>query len=520
MTTTVALPRVLSESLGGSKLSRAMQVGDVPGLSRPRPLTAAEWRTAANEVRRRFNGDAWLKALAPAFGDSATLPGLIRAANDGILVTTGQQAGLFGGHMLTLVKALSARALADSMERAVGMPCATVFWAATDDADFLEAASVKIPGTAEGTTLSLTVAPPPGTPMNRAPLAGIDALLAQMEASCGSAGGEAVAQLRRAYYDGATVGDAYVRYLREILAPLGVAVLDASHVAVLTAARPLLQRALVDSAAVEGRARGWDDTLESAGLKPQVESVPGLSLVFANEDGVKRRIPITEAAATASSKIGLSPTVLLRPIVEATILPTVAYVGGPGEIAYFAQIPPIAAVLGSSSPTVVPRWSTTIVEAGITKILDRHAVMVDDLRDYDGLLSRLVRDRMPSDLSQTVGELRATLGRAIAALLEAGKQNRIDPKIIEGLNSQLAVRLDRGERRIVAAIKRRETELRRDLGTARASLYPDGVRQERLLSFVPFIARYNGPLIALMLAEASRHADTLVGVANQSASAP
>src|SRR5258708_6909152 len=258
MSTAVTLPRILTEPLGGSKLSLAMQRGEIPALGQPWPTSPDEWRNAAKAVRGRFKGDAWWKELAPAFGDTAVLPSLTRAVKDGLVVTTGQQAGLFGGHMLTLVKALSARALAHALQRSTRLPCAAVFWAATDDADFIEAASVMIPGTGETKSLTLTHAPPPGTPMAGAPLLGVDPLLESMAASCGSSGAATMALLRRAYRDGRTVGDAYVDFLRDLLAPLGIAVLDASHPAVRQAGRPLLRQALVEAPLIEERAEAWN----------------------------------------------------------------------------------------------------------------------------------------------------------------------------------------------------------------------------------------------------------------------
>ncbi|MEO5567420.1 MAG: bacillithiol biosynthesis BshC [Gemmatimonadaceae bacterium] len=514
----MTMPRVLTEPLGGSKLSQAMQRGEIAGIGRAWPQDADAWKARALEVRQRFNGADWLETIAPALGDTASLPALTRAATEGIVVTTGQQAGLFGGHMLTLVKALSARALADSIAKATGMPCATIFWAATDDADFVEAASVVIPGTGEPRTLALTAAPEPGTPMSRAPIRNVEPLLEAMASVAGSAGELGIEALRRIYRDGVTIGDAYVALLREVLAPWGIAVLDASHPAVLDAARPITTLALKRSGDVEKHLNAWTGKLATSGLKPQVESVPGLSLVFASENGLKRRVPVAEAEAIAAAKVPLSPNVLLRPVVEAAILPTVAYVAGPGEIAYFAQIPPIADALEVPRPIAVPRWSTTIVERSIDRILERYGVSIDQLRDFDGLLTRLVRSRMPAELEQPLAGLRAEIDRATKSLDAHAATHHIDAKIIEGFRAQLSLRLDRGDRRITAALKRNEVELRRDLGTARASLCPHGIRQERALSFVPFLARYDRPLIEQMLAEATRHADGLVG-ASQTAPA-
>jgi bacillithiol synthase len=511
----MTLPRILTEALGGSPLSIAMQQGKIPGIDQPWPKSANEWRSAAVAVRSRFASDDWLQRLSPAFGRSASIPALARAAKHGVVVTTGQQAGLFGGPMLTLVKALSARALADAVERTTGVPTATVFWAATDDADFVEAASVVIPGTGDAKTLALAQAPPTGTPMARTPLAGVAPLLDAMEGACGSSAATMMARLRAAYRDGTTVGDAYVELLRELLTPWGIAVLDASHTAVRQASRPLLVKALANAPALERLTSEWNEQLRAKGLSPQVELVRGLSLVFAYEDGIKRRIPVAEASRISGGKTELGATVLLRPIVETFILPTVAYAGGPGEVAYFAQIPPLAESLDVARPTIVPRWSTTIVEPGIDRLLARYGVKIEELRELEILLSRLVRQKMPAEIASPLNALRQQIETDVTALGSGAAKHGLDRKIVDGLKAQLALRLDRGERRVVAALKQREAEMRRDLGTARASLYPGGVRQERALSFLPFVARYEDALIERMLVEAARHADHLIGASSE-----
>ncbi len=512
MSTPTTLPTVLTESIGGSPLSLAVQRGDVEGIP-PRPTGAAEWKSAAAAVRQRFAGDDWLERIRPAFGDSASVAALQRAAGRGILVTTGQQSGLFGGPMLTLVKALSARAYAEAIERLTGVPCATVFWAATDDADFVEAASVMIPGTGAPRKLSLDRSPPAGTRMSDARLQDVTELLDEMESCAGSIGSAPMAALRRAYREGATIGGAYIEFLRDVLTPWGIAVLDASHPTVAEASRPTLRDALVRGPAIEEAVGNVTTALRRRGFAPQVELVHGLSLVFGLESGIKRRIPLGEAPAVAASSMPLGPNVLLRPVVEAAILPTVAYAGGPGELAYFAQIPPIASVLGAAQPMALPRWSTTIVEEGIGRLLDRYGVSISDLRDYDVTLGRLIRERMPADLQQALTRLRDDIDGRVSGLAAAAAREGLDTKPLDGLRAQLALRVDRGERRISAALKHRDAELRRDLGTARASLYPDGIRQERALSFVPYLSRHGTALIERMLEEAGRDAVRVVGTA-------
>jgi bacillithiol synthase len=351
--------------------------------------------------------------------------------------------------------------------------------------------------------------------MATAPLAGVAPLLDAMEGACGSSAATMMARLRAAYRDGETIGNAYVDLLRELFTPWGIAVLDASHAAVRQASRPLLAKALANASVLERQSAELNERLRAAGLPPQVESVRGLSLVFAYEDGIKRRVPVAEAPRIAESKAELGATVLLRPIAEAFILPTVAYAGGPGEVAYFAQIPPIAASLDVARPVIVPRWSTTIVEPGIDRLLDRYGVRIEELREFEVLLSRLVRQKMPAEIASPLSALRHRIEKDVTALGDGAAKQGIDQKIVNGLRAQLALRLDRGERRVVAALKHRESEMRRDLGTARASLYPGGVRQERALSFLPFVTRYEDALIEQMLVEAARHADHLIGAPSE-----
>ena len=143
-----ALPRVITEPIGGGALARAAAGEAPPPFYVARPSSAVEWAERAADVRRR-SSPTWLDALRPAFGASlgGTAAGerLARSAGGaGILVTTGQQPGLFGGPVYSWSKAMGALALADALERATGMPVAPVFWAATDDSDFAEASVTRV----------------------------------------------------------------------------------------------------------------------------------------------------------------------------------------------------------------------------------------------------------------------------------------------------------------------------------------------------------------------------------------
>lgn len=510
--------QVVTEPLGGSPLSLAAQAGNVPATWYPRrPETPAEWRARAQRTAASFAGGEWLTALAPALAPSGEAADRLRrvAAEGGAVITAGQQPGLFGGPVYTFSKAVTALALADELEARTGLPIAPVFWAATDDADFEEARWTKVAVTGGVVRLELRDAPPPGTPMSVAPLGHVTAELEELEQASGSAAfADALDAVRAAYRRGATVGGAYVTLLRTLLEPLGVAVLDASHVAVRRQGARILREALVRAPAIASALRARTDELRAAGFDAQVSDSPDLSLVFSLHNGVKQRVRVREARAVAESADpeALSPNVLLRPILERAVLPTAAYAAGPAELAYFAQVSAVADALGADEPLAVPRWSCTIIEPHIQRILERLGIEYGDLRDPHALEGRLARAAMPRSVESALARVRDAVDRAAAALsADADAAALVPAPAVVGAKGSLVDRLQRLERRYIAAVKRREEELMREVATARAHLYPDGVRQERALNFIPMLARHGPPLLAAMRDASGAHARTLAG---------
>jgi bacillithiol biosynthesis cysteine-adding enzyme BshC len=510
---------VRTEPLGGSPLARAALAGTAPAadwyVAAPRGADA--WRTHADALRRQFAAGAWLELLRPAFAAHGAAAARLErsAAGAGIVVTTGQQPGLFGGPLYTLSKALSARALADALEERLGVPVAPVFWAATDDADFEEARGTVVAVGGEARALRLNAAPVEGTPMSAAALgAEVGPLLDELARAAGSAAyAEALDAARATYLEGATVGDAYVALLRRLLEPLGIAVLDASHRGVREAGFNVLRRAVLQGAAVEGALLERSAAIAAAGFTPQVADVPGRSLVFRYDaDGRKARLGVDEGRAMVAAlpRGSLGPNVLLRPVVERSILPTAAYVAGPGEYAYFAQVSAVAAALGVPQPVAVPRWSCTVVEPQVRRALGRLGLGVDDLRDPHAAERRVARAAMPAQVAGALTQLRDAVARATEALRGADASALVSPPAVDGAARALGHRLARLERRYLAALKRRDTEQTRDLAAARAALYPGGGRQERVLNALPLLARHGPALVDRMLAAARAHAEALV----------
>jgi uncharacterized protein YllA (UPF0747 family) len=509
--------RIVSEPLGGSPLSALLQRGAAPrggGWLPAVPGSPDEWRAHARQRMAEGDWSARLAALAPALqATGAAAERLERVRREGgVIVTTGQQPGLFGGPVYTWSKAVSALALADAIQASTGLATAAIYWAATDDADFAEASSTVVARVGGCEVLRAPLEPPPGTPMALAPLGDLGIELRRLHDASGSAADPRALGAVDVAYAGATGthGGAFVQLLRAVLAPLGMPVLDASHPAVSDASAPTIDAALRSATAIAAALAERAAAIQAAGHAPQVESVPGLSLAFVRDGAAKRRLTIAESARRPDGAI--TPNVLLRPLVERAILPTVAYVAGPGELAYFAQVSAVATALGVPAPVAVPRWSCTLIEPHIQQLLDRFGVRPRDLAAANALEGQLARGAMSDTTARALAELRETIALLPDALGEESEASGLGPAVVGAVQS-LEHRVDRLERRLLAGIKRRETALMQDAATLRAALYPRGVRQERLVNPIPIFSRHGLTLLSEMVEAARPHAASLVGSA-------
>ncbi len=512
-------PRVITQSLATGPLATAAVTGNArPEWYEQIPHDPASWSERIDAVRSESSRD-WLSRLAPAFEATGKAKTRLDASADGrgVVVTTGQQPGLFGGPIYTLSKALSALALADALQRSSGVPVAPVFWAATDDTDFKEASStiVSVPGGAQLLRIDHVAAL--GPPMSAMPLGDVSVQLEALQKAAGSTiDSKPLELLEQCYREGQTVGSAFVGLLRALFEPFGIAVIDASHAATRGAARTVLAGALASAGDIAERIAERNQELVEAGFTPQVQDVPGLSLVFTMTSGARRRVPI-KASAKQSVTEEMGPNVLLRPVVERAILPTATYIGGPAEVAYFAQISPIADALGVPRPAIVPRWSCTVMEPHVEKILEKLYLLPEDLRDPHHAESQIALAQLPKPVLEELEATRAILDNRMDALAEAVTAGGapVSPAVTGGLRANLTRRLDRFERRLIAASKLRHADLMTEIGTARGSLYPLGKPQERALNFVPLLARYGEALRDQMLDGAREHASNIVGAAGE-----
>lgn len=478
-----------------------------------------------------------LAGLRDAFIAAPGTSGLIdRLADpDTLVVTTGQQAGLFTGPLYTIHKALSAAALAAELSSRWGQPVRPVFWVAGDDHDFAEAASAAwLDSDGQVVEASLPGRPPdaPMLPMYREPLGpGVEAALAALLRSLPATPFAAGVRewLTRHYTPAATIAGAYGGAMAELLAPLGIVCLDSTHPVFKRAAAPILLRAVHASAKLDRLLVEETARFIAAGEAAPVVVGEDATLVFIEDRLGRDRLvrdgdqfharrsgsqyPMRELERVAEREPGrLSPNVLLRPVVESALLPTVAYVGGPGELRYLRMTPPVYAELGVHRQTPVPRWSGVVVEPFVDRILGKFAGTIEELGTPGGMIERRVlRADLPSEVVDALARLEAESNRLYDQLTPGAVA--VDPTLerpVASARRQALWAVRDLERRILSRLRARHSVELGQLQRARAAILPVGKPQERALTVAPFLARHGpGFLDAVRQAAAASYATAL-----------
>lgn len=442
---------------------------------------------------------------------AAVPPGPARdrlGAGEVLAVTTGQQPGLFTGPLYTVYKALSAVALARRLERERRVPVVPVFWVAGDDHDFAEANHTWFLNAAgELTRIVLRERPPdaPLVPLAREPCGPeISAALAQLRDGLPDSEFKTavIDGLSQCYRSDVSLADAFAAALHALLGPRGLAVLRVHDRSVKRAAAPWVLKGLGVTlpdgySPVFVEARQGRDRLQGDGGR------------FMTRRSGERFTRADLERIAADDPERLSPNVLLRPAVEAALLPTVAYAAGPAELRYLPDAEPLYAALGVARQAPVPRWSGVLVEARVDKLMERHGL---DLTAFDGrpgeLEARLVRHDLPPEAVATLAALRSGIEQHYGRLLAAATQ--IDPTLertVESARNAALAGTQTIEKKLVASLKRLEGEtLVRQIARARATVYPEGQPQERVLTLVSFLVRYGPGLVDALEQEVARWA--------------
>jgi bacillithiol biosynthesis cysteine-adding enzyme BshC len=436
-------------------------------------------------------------------------------------IVTGQQVGLFGGPMFAIYKALTAIKLTEEAT-AAGVDAVPVFWLATFDHDLAEVNHVAIPGP-DGLlrTLATSSHGVPGAPVSNVRL-GEEILPVVEEAASLLGDTEASQLLRESYRPGETLGTAFARFYARLFGQWGVILLDAADAELHRVAEPIYRTAIERAEDLDSALLLRGLALDNAGYFQQVKVTESSVLLFAlrdgartamhkRTDGVYRALEFsigTQAGAEKLSSAELldriaaapenfSPNVLLRPVVQDYLLPTLAYTGGAAEAAYFAQVGAVyEAILGRVTP-IVPRFSATLVEPKVQRWLGQYDITVRDAFDGpEALRQKLASRTLPEGLQEAFERANQAIEGSFSGLKEA--LAKLDPTLVEASQtgaSKVRYQLDRLRERATAAELRRSEVVSRHAEALSHALYPENALQERGVAGAYFVARHGTELL-------------------------
>jgi len=496
----------------------------------PRSPIFSEWvkdesqRVVYDDARRAKVSEI-LERQNRAWGASPkTLANIERLRKGALTAVTGQQVGLFGGPLFSIFKALTAVKLAEQATTA-GVDCVPVFWLATEDHDLAEVNRVALlsehgllePFTVESRAFQTdVVADAPVGTVKFGPE--IDAVVERAATMLGDSDSDVTTWLREAYRPGESLGSAFALLFARMFAELGVILLDPADRDFHELAKPLFRAAIERASELDEALLARGKALETAGYHQQVKVTSATTLLFEVRDGartaVRRRntgagggeFAVGEKRISAQELLDrieaapekFNPNVLLRPVVQDYLLPTLVYTGGAAEVAYFAQVAVVyEKLLGRVTP-ILPRFSATLVEAKPERILTRYQLGLPDvLLGPEKVREAIAARSLPADLQARFSAAHASIEQSMLALQESiGKLDSTLIDTAESARASMTHQIERLQARVARAEQQRNEVITRHAEALSNALFPHKALQEREVAGVSFVARYGHALLA------------------------
>lgn len=500
----------------------------VAGLYAGNPLEPAAWRDAVSRAQGYERDRASLAAILRAQQQHRHAPAdAIAAASrladpQTVAVVTGQQAGVFGGPLFTLLKAITALQLARRTERELNVPAVAVFWVDAEDHDWEEVRSCTVlDAEFQPRTVALGELEGAGElPVARLQLdarveqtiAELAAALPQTEFTDG-----VLASIRAAWEPGRGLACAFATWIETLLGPHGLVVFESAD----PKAKPLVGKVFARELSAPGRtaalAAQAGEALAAAGHAPQVVPQADSVSLFSLDGGrrpIRRQgdqlaigddLHSSDALARdASARPGaFSPNVLLRPIVQDTLFPTICYVAGPSELAYLGQLLGVYQQFGVPMPLMFPRATATLLDSGAARFLSKYGLPIEELRTPDeSALNKLLETQLPASVEQSLRDAASQTQQAMTRVVEA--LPALDPTLAGAAKTTLGKmehELRSLHSKVIHAAKKRDETLRRQFRRAQAQAFPHGHPQERTLAVVYFLNKYGPGVVDLLLEE-------------------
>src|SRR5262249_21289773 len=418
-------------------------------------------------------------------GDPTSIQKLAAGA---VAVITGQQPGLFTGPNYTILKAITVIKLAKALD-AMGIPAVPVFWVAAEDHDYQEIESASVLDRDSGLVhVRVDLSNPESSPVGWLRLGNdvSDAISKCLLSLPESEFKRDVQQVLELWYrPAASPVDAFLGTMLSLFEGTGLVFANPLEPGIRKLAQPTLLQALRLNSDIRSAVVARSRALSESGYHEQVKVDNNFTGLFGYRGESRRPLRPEEL----DDNVPLSANVLLRPVMQDTIFPTAAYVGGPAEVAYFAQAAAVYDVFRKPVPPVFPRISATILEPRIDRVLKKYELQFQDMfRGRDQVRRKAVANVQGVEIFDLVRD-------RLVAELESLRQplNAVDPTLSGALDNSRQKVLHQVETlrtKFVNAEARRSDTLERHLDSVLNSLFPEKKLQERVINVTSFLMRY------------------------------
>lgn len=434
--------------------------------------------------------------------------------NKTIAVFTGQQVGLLGGPLYTVYKLFTTIKLCEELtESFPEFNFIPVFWMAGDDHDFEEISSVNLVSK-ENEIIKIVYGDDKEVDFNRGSVGNlkfhntindfkslIKENLRETEFS-----ESLFNMIDNVLVPGMSIKTSFFNLIYQIFDDTGLIIFNPQDKEVKRLLQPIFSKELVDY-----KKHTKDLLLISADLDDsyhaQVKIKPinlflsddtGRHLIEPVENeyrlkGKRKRITEDEILTIVEKEPErFSANVLLRPICEDYLFPTGFYIGGPGEISYYAQAIPLYKHYGLQHPIVYPRASATIVEANIGKILIKYNLSTKDfLQNSDSLKEMVVKSLSEHNLEENFNIANNTITEALETLnaLLTKIDNNLN-NVAESTKGKIIHQLEVLQNKSIKAQENNFESTLRQVSKAQNLIYPNNNLQERELTILNFVNKY------------------------------
>lgn len=436
------------------------------------------------------------------------------SSGNAFAIVTGQQSTIFTGPLYTIYKALTAIKLSTYLSEKYQAEFIPIFWTESNDHDFEEANHIYLLDQ-NNDSIKLEYKPSQYIPDSSIKDISIDNGFCEL---INSLDGyfhntdfkkDIFEIINKSYQPSKNLSYGFGKMMTSLIGKYGAVMLDPSDPEIKSLMSPIFQKEIESPLKSVEIINSAGNELESFGYESQIEKSNDSTCLFIEENGSRRKLFFRndrfeiDGTNTSISKNELldtlqiapyrfSPNVALRPITQDYILPTVAYVAGPGEISYFAQLANLYAHFAINMPVIYPRASFTIVEGKIQRVIEKNELELSDLSEhYESLFSRISKEKASDKLENLIEPSRVDVEMILKNL--SSKLSEIDPNlgnISESIRKKIDQQINSLKEKAYQTQRSHDDTMRNQIKRACMNIYPDGKPQERTFNIVQYLVLY------------------------------